>query len=116
MSTKTIAVAEKPRRLEMCTSVMKFIPRAMAGLMIGAFCVADVANAQDRPNTPPELEGRWIAQHRPLVLDILRCGKGWCGVEVISGSTCGKTVLRLEITKLEKEFEAITDERAEPWK
>src|SRR5262249_4416423 len=105
MSPKIIAVAEKPRPLEMCASVIKFIPCAMKRLMIGMFFVVGVANAQDHLNSPPKLEGRWVAQHRSLVLDISRCGKGWCGVEVISGGTCGKTVLRLEITKLEKEFD-----------
>jgi uncharacterized protein (DUF2147 family) len=82
---------------------MGHVSCTIAAATVGVFCVAGVASAQDRPNTPPELEGRWAAQHRQLVLDISRCGKGWCGVEVLSGATCGKTVLRFEITKREND-------------
>ena len=65
--------------------------------MIAAFCVA--AMAETMPGGSPPIEGRWVAKQRHLMLDVSRCGAGWCGVEVADGKTCGATVLRLGIVQ-----------------
>jgi hypothetical protein len=67
--------------------------------MVATFCVAGMALAQSVPAAPPELAGRWVAQKRNLVLDISRCGAGWCGVEVKDGRTCGAIALRVELVR-----------------
>jgi hypothetical protein len=67
--------------------------------MVATFCVAGMALAQSVPAAPPELAGRWVAQKRNLVLDISRCGAGWCGVEVKDGRSCGAIVLRVELVQ-----------------
>ena len=76
---------------------MRTIPFTAA--MVAAFCVAGMALAQSVPAAPPELAGRWVAQKRNLVLDISRCGAGWCGVEVKDGRTCGAIALRVELAR-----------------
>jgi hypothetical protein len=58
--------------------------------MIATFCVAGVAKA-DIQHT---FEGRWVANNKSLTLDLSRCGDGWCGIAVIAGGSCGRTVLR----------------------
>lgn len=47
----------------------------------------------------PDLTGRWSAQRPRLILDIVRCGEGWCGIEVTEGARCGRTALRLEAAR-----------------
>ena len=74
---------------------MRTIPFTAA--MVAAFCVAGMALAET--SAPPDLAGRWVAQKRSLVLDISRCGAGWCGVEVKDGRTCGAIVLRVELAR-----------------
>jgi hypothetical protein len=93
MSNRTTAETAGVRRLSDGKSVMRAGP--LAGIMIAAFCVAAVA--ETRPGDPPPIEGRWVAKQRSLVLDVSRCGVGWCGVEVINDKTCGATMLRLGI-------------------
>jgi hypothetical protein len=58
-----------------------------------ALCVASVASAATE-GTAADIEGRWASAGNKLVLDISRCGEGWCGVEV-SGTGCGRTSLRV---------------------
>jgi hypothetical protein len=66
--------------------------------MVAAFCVAAVAETMPDASPPP-IEGRWVSEQRGLVLDVSRCGTGWCGVEVTNGKTCGATMLRLAIVQ-----------------
>jgi hypothetical protein len=61
-----------------------------AATMLAAFCVGDVAKA----DVQQPYEGRWVASNKSLTLDLLRCGDGWCGVEVTQAGACGRTVLR----------------------
>ena len=81
--------------------IMRSLMRAapFTATMIAAFCVAGMALAEMVPAAPSELAGRWVAQKRNLVLDISRCGAGWCGVEVRDGLTCGPIVLRFELVR-----------------
>jgi len=58
--------------------------------MLVTFCVAGVAKA-DIERT---FEGRWVANNKSLTLDLSRCGDGWCGIEVTSAGSCGRTILR----------------------
>ena len=58
--------------------------------MLATFCVAGVAKA-DIQRT---FEGRWVANNQSLTLDLSRCDDGWCGIEVTSAGSCGRTVLR----------------------
>jgi hypothetical protein len=61
--------------------------------IITACCVAGMAIAAV---TPVEFGGRWSSEVQKLTLDVSRCGDGWCGVEVTNGTTCGRTILRLD--------------------
>jgi len=55
---------------------------------------------------PADLEGRWVTSNGPeakdacpgcgLVLDLVPCGNGWCGIRVKSDKTCDRTVLHLD--------------------
>ncbi len=58
------------------------------------------ADAQASP-----LSGRWIRYHPEhacrdascrLAYDFVRCGDGWCGVEVKEDKTCGRIAFRLD--------------------
>ena len=69
------------------------INHLIAAGIITTFCVAGVAIAAP---TSADFGGRWLSKKQNLTLDVSRCGNGWCGVEVTSGSTCGRTVLRLD--------------------
>ena len=91
MSARMTAVTgESPRRAVTCTrSVMRTLG-SVAGVMLAAFCVAGVAKA-DFQRT---FEGRWVALNQSLTLDVSLCGDGWCGVEVTSAGSCGRTMLR----------------------
>ena len=92
MRTRTTAVTgESPRRAVVCTrSVMRTLASSVAATMLTAFCVAGVAMAE----TDWPLEGRWAALNQSLTLDLSLCGDGWCGVEVTSAGSCGRTTLR----------------------
>jgi len=74
--------------------------RAVEIATVAVFCVAGVAFAAV---TPAEISGRWRSEQRNLTLDISRCGSAWCGVEVVNGGSCGKTVLRLDTGEPENE-------------
>src|SRR5712691_1126032 len=92
MRTRMTAVTgESPRRAVTCTrSVMRSLG-SVAAVMLATFCVAGVAKA-DIQRT---FEGRWVANNKSLTLDLSRCGDGWCGTEVTSAGSCGRTVLRV---------------------
>jgi hypothetical protein len=47
--------------------------------------------------TPSDLAGRWFSKERDLTLDIASCGAAWCGVQVTNGTSCGSTVLHLDL-------------------
>lgn len=54
--------------------------------------------------TPADFSGRWLSKKHKLTLDVSRCGEGWCGVEVTNGTSCGRTVLRLDPGQQRNEF------------
>jgi hypothetical protein len=64
---------------------------SVASVMLATFCVAGVAKS-DIQHT---FEGRWVANNRSLTLDLSRCEDGWCGIEVTSAGSCGRTMLRV---------------------
>jgi hypothetical protein len=70
--------------------------RRVVGSIVIAFCVGGVAVGETVAPALTEIEGRWAAEKSSLVLDISRCGAGWCGVEVTSREVCGRTALRIE--------------------
>src|SRR5262245_4240725 len=93
---------ESPRRVVTCTrSVMRTLG-LVAGAMLATFCVAGMAMAEG----DPPFEGRWTALNEslkpghalrasaPLTLDLSPCGDSWCGVEVTTAGSCGRTMLR----------------------
>jgi hypothetical protein len=65
--------------------------------MLVMFCVGGMAMAETERAARPDLAGRWVSEKPELMLDLSRCGAGWCGVEVEDGA-CGKTVLRVGAT------------------
>src|SRR5262245_20243662 len=95
MSATTTAVTGKGARraaifVRSIMSVGWYVGLGMAATTLASFCVHGMAKA-DPPHT---FEGRWAAKDRSLTLDLLRCGDGWCGIEVNQAGTCGRTVLR----------------------
>jgi hypothetical protein len=87
----TAVTGESPRRAVACTrSVMRTLG-SVASVMLATFCVAGVAEA-DIQRT---FEGRWVANNQSLTLDLSRCGDGWCGIEVTTAGSCGRTILRV---------------------
>lgn len=70
--------------------VIRGLARSVAVAMLAAFCVGGVAMAEaDWP-----LEGRWAALNQSLTFDLSLCGDSWCGVEVTTAGSCGRTLLR----------------------
>ena len=64
--------------------------------LIVALCAtggADPLSAQT--TTKPDLSGRWTSAKGTYVLDITRCGEGWCGIRLKPDQTCGALALRL---------------------
>jgi hypothetical protein len=59
--------------------------------MLATFCVAGVAKS-DIERT---FEGRWVANNKSLTLDLSRCNDEWCGIEVTSTGSCGRTMLHV---------------------
>jgi uncharacterized protein (DUF2147 family) len=66
---------------------------------LAAIFVASVALGEAQAAGASDLTGRWSASRPKLTLDIVRCGEGWCGIEVTEGARCGRTVLRLETAR-----------------
>lgn len=78
------------------------------GCMVSLVFVASAAGAAVAADSDG-LAGRWSGHHyrmaardgctgddcRRLVLDVSRCGEGWCGVLVGKDGLCGATALRL---------------------
>ena len=75
-------------------SIKAVLVGAALASMIGALCVARVAQAEPAPLTSADFTGRWVSKERKLTLDISRCGKDWCGI-VVANNACGHTALRV---------------------
>jgi hypothetical protein len=106
------AIAVWRRWLPGCTKSVidaQVLTRVVAASMVTALCVAGVARAAPLDHAPPEIEGRWVAAKRNLVLDITRCGEGWCGVEVTNGKSCGAVVLRFELKRPENSRDSLLE-------
>lgn len=82
------------------------------GLSLSAFGPAATARAEDEKAaavTEEIISGRWTGAPRvyaekskacddgvcKLTLDLVKCGTGWCGIEVDKEGGCGATALRL---------------------
>jgi hypothetical protein len=77
--------------IEMQRALLRRFP-IMPLLVLGALATgAAPASATGKP----EIEGRWSEGDRkqPLVLDVSRCGRSYCGRRVEAGDRCGQTVL-----------------------
>jgi hypothetical protein len=66
--------------------------------IIASLCVGGVAGTQSALPSQTDIAGRWTAERGGLVLDISKCGDGWCGIKV-EGGACGIIALRLEAGK-----------------
>ncbi len=51
-----------------------------------------------------DLSGRWTSASFHYVVDIGKCGTGWCGVRVNTDQSCGGVALRLAYTKTEESY------------
>lgn len=67
----------------------RFITAALVIAVVGNFA-ASISSAAIEPR---QIEGRWKATPRELVIDITACGDKFCGRLVTSGSDCGPVVL-----------------------
>lgn len=86
---------------------------AMLQLTIGHDRPARAA-ARIAPAAPEELAGRWSSGKYGVVLDLSRCGAGWCGVRV-EGTACGDLAMRLVADPAERgqaRFTGTFDRRA----
>lgn len=77
----------------------------MFKLMLSALCVFAAAVpvlADTAPANVSEIAGRWQGKSHAdegsgqLVLDIVSCGSGWCGIKVEANEACGHTALKLD--------------------
>src|SRR5438105_4033838 len=79
--------------------ILAIVIAALGGMMAVAGPTAAELQASN-------LSGRWTQvvadSKRPctgascrLTYDLVRCGEGWCGIEVKDGKECGRTALRL---------------------
>ena len=78
----------------------------LAILIAALGCIMAVAGPAAAELQASNLSGRWTqvvaGSKRPctgagcrLTYDLVRCGDGWCGIEVKDGKECGRTALRL---------------------
>jgi hypothetical protein len=79
------------------------VRRSLASLTLCWLCVGGVAAAENT-FSPADLAGRWFSKERDLTLDIAQCGPAWCGVQVTNGTSCGATVLHLNLEAKETWF------------
>lgn len=79
----------------------------LATLVAAVGCMMAVVPAGAAEPKAADLSGRWVyaSAHAEqpcagadcgLTYDIVRCGDGWCGIEVKDGKDCGRTALRLD--------------------
>jgi hypothetical protein len=93
----------------------------MAAIITAAYGGAEAADGQPGAvaREPISLAGRWSGKRyassmRPpeaetgdtcsgktcaMTFDIVACDTGWCGIEVVDGTTCGATAMRVEPDK-----------------
>ena len=76
--------------------------RAITKIMVSVICVLAAATPSAAGITAADIAGRWLGQSYAsegggqLTLDIVACGKGWCGVKVEANNTCGGTALKID--------------------
>lgn len=74
--------------------------RGIAGVCVLA-AAAIAAAAATRELKTADIAGRWSGTSHAeksrsiLTLDIVACGKGWCGIKVEAGEKCGGTALKV---------------------
>jgi hypothetical protein len=74
----------------------------MLKVILSALCVLAAASPLSAAITAASIAGRWQGDSYasdasgPLVLDIVACGSGWCGVKVEAGDKCGGTALKID--------------------
>ena len=79
----------------------------LATLVAAVGCIMAVVPAGVAEPKAADLSGRWVyaaaRAEQPcvgadcgLTYDLVRCGDGWCGIEVKDGKDCGRTALRLD--------------------
>jgi len=79
----------------------------MLKVILSTLCVLAAASplpaaAGGNDLKPIEIAGRWTgdtytqSKGGPLTLDIVACGKAWCGIKVEAGDKCGGTALKVE--------------------
>jgi hypothetical protein len=71
----------------------------LGGLLVLAPMAASAADLR-----PAQIAGRWTGDTHDLksgrlTLDIVACGKGWCGIKLEAGETCGATALKVEVAE-----------------
>lgn len=88
--------------------------RSRSILLILSFCslVSGAALATDGDGAA--IEGRWETARKDLLLDISRCGQGYCGQLVAPGNRCGPTVLTVVMKAAEPPYPVFTGDFAPP--
>lgn len=101
-------MSAEPRRLrqDVAASVCKsaFMTATLAAAL---GCIMAMARPAAADPQASNLSGRWsqaVAGSKPsctgagcrLTYDLVRCGDGWCGIEVKDGKDCGRTAMRLD--------------------
>jgi hypothetical protein len=77
--------------------------RAITKIMVSVICVLAAAAPSAAGITAADIAGRWQGQSYDvskeggsLTLDIVACGKGWCGVKVEANNVCGGAALKID--------------------
>jgi hypothetical protein len=102
--------AAEAREYGVCRTIGRIL--SLVGLCVLAGAAPVSAEEGQRPAAPADLAGRWegntyeLSRARSaecgggpckLTLDLVRCGAGWCGVEVVGAERrCGLTALKLD--------------------
>lgn len=79
----------------------------MLKVILSAFCVLAAAVPLNAAPTAANIAGRWQGdswapeKSAPLVLDIVACGHGWCGIRVDENDKCAGTALKIDTGELQ---------------
>jgi len=74
----------------------------MLKIILSAVCVLAAASPLNAAITGVNIAGRWQGdswapdRSGPLVLDIVACGRGWCGIRVEANDKCAGTALKID--------------------
>ena len=79
----------------------------MLRMILSALCVLAAAAPLNATPTAADIAGRWQGdswapeKSAPLVLYIVACGRGWCGIRIDANDKCAGTALKIDTGELQ---------------